>query len=136
MISRRWLLAAGAGAMAGCGSRPQGPPPLPETVAGGWTRTAMRELPASAGAEPPARATVRRLMEADYAGPANARVNLYELSSSGAALDAVQRFRSAPDTVFFYKDNYFAVVKWQGAPDRKALGEFVRALEKSVAAPR
>jgi hypothetical protein len=77
---------------------------------------------------------VRRLSEAAYAGPVNTTVSLFELSSSGAALDARQRFPPAPDTVFFNQDDFFVVVKWQGAPDRKALGEFVRALEKAVAA--
>jgi hypothetical protein len=133
VIPRRAFLTAGA-VLAGCGAPSNRPLPLPETIAGGWTRTDLREMPPASGVEPPARATVRRLAQADYTGPAKATVTLYELSSSGAALDAVQRFPPAADTVFFYKDAYFAVVKWQGAPDRRAFGEFVRALEKSLAA--
>jgi hypothetical protein len=44
----------------------------------------------------------------------------------------VQRWKPAPDTVFFYKDRFFVLVQWQTA-DRKALREFVGALEKRLA---
>jgi hypothetical protein len=54
---------------------------------------------------------------------------LYELSSPGVGLDLAQRWRPSADTVFFYRDQYFVVVKWQQA-DRGALQEFVRELEK------
>ena len=38
--------------------------------------------------------------------------------------------RPAPDTVFFYADRFFVLIRWQTA-DRKALHEFVGALEKN-----
>jgi len=127
-------VAATAAALAGCGERPGTGARLPETVAGGWRRQDLRDVPAGDGGEVPAPTSVRRLTRARYGGPGDVEVSLYELASSAAALDAVQRFRPAPDTVFFYRDRYFIVVRWQGAPDRRALGAFVRALEKSVAA--
>ena len=117
---------------AACRAPERAAPALPDAVAGAWRKTATRGLAPAAAPEPLARNTVRRAVQASYEGPGKADVTLYELSSSAAALDAVQRWRPMPDTVFFYKDNLFVVVKWQGA-DRKAVGEFVRALEKQLA---
>jgi hypothetical protein len=131
VILRRTLL-LGAAALAGCRRRPEPAQLLPESIAGVWRRTGQRELPAAAAPEPPARGAVRRIAQADYAGPGKVEVTLYELTSSGAALDAVQRYPHAPGTVFFYRDEYFAVVRWEKA-EREALGEFVRALEKHMA---
>jgi hypothetical protein len=107
-------------------------PALPETVAGGWRKTAGRGVPPAEAPEPLAPGAVRRASAATYEGPGRAEVTLYELNSSASALDAVQRWRPQPNTVFFYKDNLFVVVKWQGA-DRKTVGDFVRALEKQLA---
>ena len=50
-------------------------------------------------------------------------------------MDLAQRWRPSADTVFFYRGRYFVVVKWQQA-DRKALQEFVRELEKRLAAAK
>jgi hypothetical protein len=50
-------------------------------------------------------------------------------------LDLAQRWRPSADTVFFQQGRYFVVVKWQQA-DRKALQEFVRELEKRLAAAK
>lgn len=107
-------------------------PALPETVAGGWRRTASRDVPPAEAPEPLAPKTVRRATSAGYEGPGKAEVTLWELNSSASALDAVQRWRPRPNTVFFYKDNLVVVVKWEGA-DRQAIGDFVRALEKLLA---
>lgn len=134
MIRRRTLLLWVA-ALAGCRARKDAATLLPENVAGKWRRTGSRDLPAAELPEPPARPTVRRVVRADYAGPGTMEVTLYELSSNTAAFDAVQRFQHAPETVFFHKDEYFTVVRWQGA-DREAVGAFVRALEKEMDAAR
>ena len=106
-------------------------PALPAAV-GAWRQTASRDVPPAEATEPLAKNTVRRAVAATYEGPGNAQVTLYELTSPASALDAVQRWRAQPNTVFFYKDNLFVVVRWQGA-DRKAIGDFVRALEKQLA---
>jgi hypothetical protein len=99
---------------------------LPRQVAEVWTRTSLHDIPPS-----PARA--RRAFEATYEGAGKLTADVYELNSSAEGLDMVQRWKPAPDTVFFYKDNYFAVVKWSQA-DRQALTAFVRALEKGLGA--
>ncbi len=53
------------------------------------------------------------------------------MSTPAVALDVVQRWHAAPDTIFFYADRFFVVVKWESA-DRKALQEFVALLEKRL----
>jgi hypothetical protein len=58
---------------------------------------------------------------------------VYQLNSSAAALDVVQRWKPAPDTVFFYNDRFVVLIQWRTA-DRKALQEFVGALEKKFSA--
>jgi len=128
MIRRRfWVFAV----VASSGCRPPARSSeslLPVRVAEVWTRTSLRAIPAS----PPG---ARRAFEATYDGPGKVTADVYELVSSAAGLNLVQRWRPAKDTVFFYKDNYFGVVKWSQA-DRPALAAFVRALEKGLGEPR
>jgi len=130
VVSRRKLL-AGAAALAGCRARRDAAALLPETVGEEWRRTALRNVEPAEALEPPARSAVRRVVQADYKGPGEVEVTLYELTSSAAALDAVQRFPAAPGRVFFYKDEYFVLVGWRNA-ERQAVGEFVRALQRHV----
>lgn len=107
--------------LAGCA--PQKPKiALPAEIAG-WRLKATRELPPSAGAV--------RVIEGYYEGKGEVTVDLYQMKSSAAALDAVQKWRPSADTVFFYKDVYFVLVKWRSA-DRGALQEFIRALEGKI----
>jgi hypothetical protein len=54
-----------------------------------------------------------------------------DTGASVTAFDLAQRARPRPDTVFFYKENYFVTVKWEGA-DREALKLLVRDLEKRL----
>jgi hypothetical protein len=43
----------------------------------------------------------------------------------------VQRWQTRPDTVFFYADRFFVIVRWESA-ERKELQEFVGVLEKRL----
>lgn len=94
----------------------------------------MRELSAGDAPDPVPRTVINRLQEASYEGPGKLEARIYELESSGIALDQVQRWRPSADTVFFYRDQYFVVIKWQDA-DRKALNAFVAELEKRLGKP-
>ena len=132
MTRRRWLwLTAGSVACRG-----GGPPPdlFPPTVARVWSRTALREMPAGDAPDPVSRTLINRLQTASYEGPGKLEARAYELESPGVALDLVQRWRPSADTVFFYRDRYFIVIKWQDA-DRKALNAFVTELEKRLGKP-
>ena len=77
------------------------------------------------------RTALRRCQVAEYEGPGKLEARLYELASSGVALDIVQRWRPSADTVFFYEKNYFVVVKWQRA-ERPALQAFVREIQSRL----
>lgn len=126
MTRRKWLLLIIF--CAACG-KPEPPPNLfTETVAGVWHRTSLRTLSASDAPDPVPRTAINQIVAASYEGPGKLDARLYQLSSSGVALDLVQRWRPSADTVFFYARNYFVVVKWQDA-DRKALQQFVHTLE-------
>ena len=103
----------------------------PENIAEVWIRKDLRELPPADAIPPITPASTLRIVSAVYEGSGRIQVSLYDLKSSAAALDAAQRWRPSDDTVFFYKENYFAVVKWENV-NRAALGAFVRDLEKRL----
>ena len=109
-------------------SVPLPPGLLPDTVAGVWHRTALREESVSNTPDPVPRTSVERLEVASYEGPGRLEARVYALTSPEVGLDLVQRWRPSADTVFFYRGRYFVVVKWQEA-ERRALESFVRELE-------
>ena len=114
-MSRRALLWLPV--MLGACAHPSKEPVLPETAPGGWRlQETKREQTRIVGT---------------YQGPGTVRVEIEDTGSSGKALDRAQRRRAQPDTVFFYKGNYFVTVKWEQA-DRDALKLFVRDLEKRL----
>ena len=108
------------------------PPGLfPENAAGGWHRTADRELPVSEAPDPVPRTSVDRLQIASYDGPGHLQARVYALSSPAVGLDLAQRWRPSADTVFFNRGRFFVVVKWQTA-ERKPLEAFIHQLEQSL----
>ena len=123
------LLAVGLAACSGTAPLPAGL--FPESAAGGWRRTSLRDLPVSEAPDPVPRTSVDRLSVASYEGPGKLEARVYALSSPAVGVDLAQRWRPSADTVFFYRGRYFVVVKWQQA-DRKALEEFVRQLEGTL----
>jgi len=94
---------------------------LPETVNRAWQRKSLSPIT-------PPQATVQRAFEATYEGAGKLVVDLYETKASAVAFEMTQRWKPAPDTVFFDKGVYFVVVKWEQA-DRQALTAFVRGLQ-------
>jgi hypothetical protein len=115
---------------AACGRRELPVEPFPTSVAG-WNRTGLREIPVAEAPDPVPAANVRRVQAATYDGGGKLEARAYELKNRGVGLDIAQRWRPAADTVFFWAQDYFVVVKWEQA-DRKALQEFTRALEKRL----
>jgi len=107
---------------------------FPENAAGGWHRTALSEPSLSDAPDPVPRTAVERLAVANYEGPGKLEARVYVLSSPAVGVDLAQRWRPSADTVFFYRDRYFVVVKWQSA-ERKALEDFVRELESKLGPP-
>ena len=132
-MTRRWLLLVPAVLLAGCRKGVPRDNLLPEAL-GAWKRTSLARVSApDTNVIPPA--SIRRVQSAGYAENGKVDVTLYELTSSAAALDAVQRWRPAADTVFFYRDDLFVVIKYKDS-DRKALNAFVAALDIHLTPPK
>lgn len=130
-----WLPLALAAACGACRQSPPRADLLPPTVAGVWHRSTLQNVGSGDAPDPVPRTSINHLQVATYDGPGKLEARLYELDSPGVALDLVQRWRPSADTVFFYRDKYFVVLKWQDA-DRKALEAFVRDLEARLGKPK
>jgi hypothetical protein len=117
-------------ALGACGGRRKSAPVFPDTLAG-WTRTSVREVSASDAPDPVPRSAVISVQAAQYEGPGKLEARAYELARPEAGLDIAQRWRPAADTVFFWAQRWFVVIRWQQA-DRKALQQFTSALEKRI----
>ena len=132
MTRRNWFWVA---ALLSACSRSAPPPDLfPPTVATVWRRTALRSLQPSEAPDPVPRTVINWLQSASYEGPGKLEARTYGVVSPGVALELVQRWRPSADTVFFYRDRFFVVIKWQDA-DRKALQAFVRELQMRLGKP-
>jgi|SRR5689334_23073296 hypothetical protein len=106
--------------------------PIPDVFAesmAGFHRTSQGEAPVSAPPDPIPAKEIDQIRAATYDGPGKLQVRVYALANSAVALDVVQRWKPAPDTVFFYSDRFVVVIRWESA-DRKALQGFVGELEK------
>src|SRR5215471_8743332 len=84
-----------------------------ETI-GAWHRTSTGELPPSAASGVMPSAAVERIRTATYDGAGRLDVRVYQLSSSAAALDVVQRWTPAPGTVFFNSGRFFEEYRARG----------------------
>ena len=113
---RRRLMVSLCIALGACAPRSR-PLSLPETAAGGWSLQETRRE--------------QKKITGIYRGPGVVHVEVDDTGASVTAFDRAQRARPQPDTVFFYKGNYFITVKWESA-DREALRQFVRDLEKRL----
>jgi hypothetical protein len=117
--------------LAACRPAVKSMPDLFPQNAGLWRRTSVRELKPAEAPDPVPQASIEQIRAATYEGPGKLDARVYQMSSSAVALDLVQRWQSAPDTVFFYADRSFVVVSWQSA-ERNPLHEFVGVLEKRL----
>jgi hypothetical protein len=109
---------------------------FPETVAGVWRRTALRDVPLSEAPSFAPRGVIRRIRAAAYDGPGKIEARVYE-AAPDVGLELIQHWRPAADTVVVYDQKHFQYVvevKWESA-DRKALQEFVSTIESRLISP-
>ncbi len=66
---------------------------------------------------------------ATYGGPGKVDLAIYELTSAPGGLEMVQKWRPQANTVVFYTDRYFAVVKYDAA-DREPVTALITTLQK------
>ena len=116
--------------LAACGKRAAPMDVFPETI-GPWKRVSLRDLSTSDSPDPVPRSMVERAQRAAYEGAGKLEARAYELSTPQAGLDVAQRWHPSADTVFFWAQRYFVVVKWDEA-DRKSLQQFTQILEKRL----
>jgi hypothetical protein len=133
MTRRHALPLAALFAVGGCRTQPPLAPGLLPEASGPWHRTSQSDPPVSEAPDAVPRASVARFRRASYEGAGGLEARVYLLESQALALDLVQRWRPAPDTVFFYAGRFFAVVQWREA-DRGALRTFVQDLERRLRA--
>ncbi len=114
-----------------CGAPREMPVLFPSVVAEFWKLKESAALPPSSAPENVRRLGLKRAERATYDGAGTITADVYELTSSAAGLELVQTWRPAADTVFFYKETYFVLVKWERA-EKPAVTAFVRALEKRL----
>jgi len=126
MTRLRFAILLVVAAMCACRGKTPMPDAFAETIAG-WHRTGMRAVLDDASPVKNADLTNK----ATYEGPGKLEARIYALSSPAAALDVTQRWTPSADTVFFYSDRFFVVVRWEAA-DRKALQAFVTELQKRI----
>jgi hypothetical protein len=118
-------------ALLGACSPKQFPADLLPQTASVWNRVSLENLPPASPPDPVPAAVIKRILTANYQGPGTLQAHAYLLTSSAVALDLVQRWKSLPESVFFYRDECFVVVHWQNA-DRNRLHDFVRVIEKRL----
>src|ERR1035437_815190 len=129
----RRAISSGLLALASCHRAPAPMPDVFTGTVGAWHRTSVRDPAPSLPPGPAPPAAIVRIRAASYEGPGKLDARVYQLTSPAVALDVVQCWRPAPDTVFFYNGRFFVLIQWQTA-DRKALHEFVATLEKKFPA--
>jgi hypothetical protein len=126
-MKRRWCLLLTI-VLTACGSSPR-PLALPQTLANVWTLQSSRTEPAGTAPEMIRAIGTRGWTAATYQGPGKVDVAIYRLTSEPGGLEMVQKWRPQANTVVFYTDRYFVVVKYE-APDRAPVNALITALQK------
>jgi hypothetical protein len=126
MKRRRCLLLTIA--LAACGSAPRALE-LPQTLANVWTLRSSRAEPAATAPEMVRAIGTRGWTAASYQGPGKVDLAIYRLTSEPGGLEMVQKWRPQANTVVFYTDRYFVVVKYDAA-DRAPVNALITALQK------
>ena len=125
----RSLLACLSIVLVSCGGATRPAAPLFPSSVGGWKLRQSSDLPPGAIPEPIGRLGVRRAATAGYEGAGTFKVEIYEMTSSAAALEAEQTWRPVADTVAFHRESRFTVIHWENAA-RASVSEFVREMQK------
>ena len=126
-MKRRWysLLTI---ALVSCASAPR-PLVLPQTLASVWTLQSSHEEPAATAPEIVRAIGTRGWTAATYQGPGTVNLAIYRLTSEPGGLEMVQKWRAQANTVVFYTDRYFVVVKYEAA-DRAPVTALITTLQK------
>lgn len=102
---------------------------FPQEVPGGWKLRSKIQLAASNAAQPILAQGLVSWWQAEYSGPADPTVFLYEMKTSADAFELVQKHRSSPGIIALHSDRFFLVMQTMRGtlPD---LNRFASAFEK------
>jgi hypothetical protein len=103
---------------------------FPQSVEAWRLKQVKNTAPADAP-EQARRLGLKRAQAAEYEGPGQLKMELYEFISDASALEMEQTWKPAANTVAFHQGSYFTVIHWENA-DRAAVSGFVREMEKRV----
>jgi hypothetical protein len=104
---------------------------LPLLTEGGWKQKSSGPLDPSKRPEWMERLGLKDARQAQYSGPIDLEVFLFQMSSSAAALECTQLWKKSPSDSVMMKDNYFFVFRTEH-PNREMLMDFTRAFEKTL----
>jgi hypothetical protein len=104
---------------------------LPQTLADVWTLQSSQAKPAATAPEMVQAIGTRGWTAASYQGPGKVDLAIYQLTSEPGGLEMVQKWRPQANTVVFYTDRYFVVVKYDAA-DRAPVTALITSLQKRL----
>lgn len=104
---------------------------LPPTPGEGWTLG--RTIPLDVGSAPEIvrQLGLRRALRADYQGPGELTLTLYEMNAPAAAFELNQKWRPMETSAHFHHDRYFFVVE-STSVGKPAILSFIRLLEQHL----
>jgi hypothetical protein len=118
--------------LAGCGgSSPPSAPPLPARVDPGWTLESLQAIDVALAPDFVREAGLRAAWRASYAGPGLCEVTVFELSTSAAAFELVQKWRPQEGRVSTYSGTLFLVVESKQVGQAELIG-FAGGLERRL----
>ena len=103
---------------------------FPQEVPGGWKLRTKVQLAATNATQTILNQGLESWWQAEYSGPADPTVFLYEMKTSADAFELVQKNRSSPGMIVMNSDRFFIVMQTMRGtiPD---LNRFASAFEKA-----
>jgi len=134
-MTRPGLLCALA-LLAGCGgSSPPSAPLFPSFVDPGWKLESVQAIDVASAPDVVRAVGLRAAWRASYAGPGRCEVTAFELSTSAAAFELVQKWRPQEGRVSTYSGTLFLVVESQQASQAELI-RFAAGLETQLRSTR
>lgn len=131
-LKRNYLAVALAGilaaALAACGGEKK--IGFPQEVPGGWKLRTKVQLAATNATQTILQQGLVSWWQAEYSGPSDPTVFLYEMKTSADAFELVQKNRASPGMIVMNNDRFFIVMQTMRGtlPD---LNRFASAFEKA-----
>lgn len=128
--NRRWFLALGTLAFAGCRNPNENREVLPMEMAG-WKRKAVENIPGEQVPEEIKRLGFKKGRRAFYLGQAGRLlVTIFEMNHQTVAFEMVQKWRPQEGKLAFHQGAYFVTIEGGDAAELKSLAAAVEGVLK------